>query len=146
MPICFMDEDAIEDEGLIQMGNICFGTLDENFESSLHRWSREEYESSWVEAASAVWRGENAAFITEFSLPQDNNRLWWWPLYRDGDVVHIQMHLLIFDHLDKPFDPSQPFASLRPRITHNEDGQLLSEWTVGIEEFRPFVVSCRGDN
>jgi hypothetical protein len=136
MPITFPSTEIIFDEGPLLIGEICFGDLDESFESSLHSWSREQYEASWREAIATVLRGEKAALITEFSLPSENNRLWWWPLYPDGDTVYIQQHILFFQQLEHSFDPIKPFASLGKRKTHDEDGNKISEWTAKRSEFQ----------
>jgi len=64
--------------------------------------------------------------------------LFWWPLYRINDQVFVQNHILFFDQLDVPFDPTNPYESVRPRTTI-EDGQEVSEWRVTIEDLQSFV-------
>jgi CdiI N-terminal domain len=55
-----------------------------------------------------------------------------WPLYREGDRVHVQNTLVFLDQLPEPFDPAQPWRSTAPREVISDDGKPISEWTTSV--------------
>jgi hypothetical protein len=120
-------------------GTIVLGDHRETFISSLTYWSRAQYEEHWRSALQRVAvEGNDSCLITSLSNPSVSNMLFWWPMYRDPDIVHFQEGILLFETLDRPFDPARPFDVIPPRETVNEDGLQISEWHVPVQEIYDF--------
>ena len=79
--------------------------------------------------------------MTEYVGPEASSKLEWWPLYRLGDTVHVQNHLLFYDQLTEPFSLANAAKFIRDRQTVNEDGLAISEWTVAFSDLEDFARS-----
>jgi hypothetical protein len=126
-------------------GEIVIGDLHETFVASLASWTRDDYDRHWRKALERLIAGaDRSALITDYveppTHPSDGSYLVWWPLYRDGDTVYVQNHILFFGQLSQPFSSERPWDSVRDRETVNEDGQKISEWATTIEEIKYFLV------
>ena len=126
------------------VGKIVIDDFQETFTASLAFWTRGDYELHWKRALERlIAGGERSALITDYSQPPahvgSEDFLIWWPLYRDGDTVYIQNHLLFFGQLSRPFSPDRPWDSVRDRRLVNEDGQNISEWATTIEDIKHFL-------
>ena len=62
-------------------------------------------------------------------------------MYRVGETVFLQNHLLFFDQLARPFSIDDPYSSLKDRETVDEDGNRISEWSVNFSEIESFARS-----
>jgi hypothetical protein len=60
-------------------------------------------------------------------------------MYREGETVYLQDHLLFYTQLKEPFSLDAPFASLRDRETISAEGQPISEWSVSLSEIQQFA-------
>jgi hypothetical protein len=140
----FLDEPPFVEEGVAPAahGIISIGTFEEGFYSSLFHWSREQYENQWSTAIRDILNGATkSALIVSFLTPDAASNLEWWPMYREGDTVYFQNHLLFFDQLETTFSPESPSASLKNRETNNEDGNLISEWSLKLTTLEAFLQS-----
>jgi hypothetical protein len=63
----------------------------------------------------------------------------WWVLYRDGDSVHVQNQLLIFENLMAAFEEEEPWKSIGPRKILSEEGLAISEWRVALSDIEDCV-------
>lgn len=87
----------------------------------------------WQEAIQRLRDGhKKSALVTSMAVPSNSFFLSWWPMYADGDRVHFQEQMLLFDQLETPFDEGNIYQSIDERKTHSEDGGTISEWTVGL--------------
>jgi contact-dependent growth inhibition (CDI) system CdiI-like immunity protein len=105
-------------------------------------WSPDDYRAQWREAVEQIVSGgANAisALIIDIRRPGEAGGMAWWPMYRDGDRVYFQEHLLFFDSLDKPFDYQNPYASVRPR----GNDPRVSEWSVPLDSLKDFLANKR---
>ncbi|MGB8259572.1 MAG: hypothetical protein WCE75_04445 [Terracidiphilus sp.] len=144
--IHFFDEPPIQDltdDGqplFLAHGRLIAGDYWENFYASLDEWTISQYESQWREAVQRTVDGAGkSALIVNYASPERGGHLEWWPMYRDGDSVFLQDHLLFFSQLQVPFSPDHPCRSLRDRQVLSEDGAPISEWCVDMDDLRQFL-------
>ncbi|MEO7086494.1 MAG: hypothetical protein ABI442_18840 [Gemmatimonadaceae bacterium] len=123
-----------------QYGEITLGSFQERFIALVGYWSAQRYASHWRDALMRVVEGEaTSCLITSLHDPADSHLLFWWPLYRIGDVVQVQNSILLFEQLSAPFDPDNPFRFVPARTTVSEEGQPISEWEVPVSDIKTFL-------
>jgi hypothetical protein len=116
------------------------GESKERFCSSLFQWSKQQYEAQWQRAIHVLLNeSSKAALIVEYISPNAASHLEWWAMYREGETVYLQDHLLFYTQLKEPFSLDAPFASLRDRETISAEGQPISEWSVSLSEIQQFA-------
>jgi hypothetical protein len=121
-------------------GEIQVGDFRETFLSSLEFWKEPDYERQWREALDRISQGEEkSSLITSIRDPQKTIGVYWWPIYRIGDTLHVQNAIRFFRDLDRPFDLANPYASIPDRRAENEQGQKYSEWITGVHEVIEFL-------
>jgi CdiI N-terminal domain len=133
--IILTDERVPEtDSGVVALyGKICVGDYAETFITSLVSWNPNAYERHWVSALRRLLEGASkSALITSYVEPELADHLVWWPLYREGDTVYVQNHMLFYDQLEKPFSPRDPWQTVPQRRTVNGEGQRISEWVTDL--------------
>lgn len=147
MKFCIeLDDDESDPalEGAFQ-GCIKIGSFEESFVSSRLFWSADQYREHWHDAVKRVVReGKDSCLITSIADPGNSTRLYWWPMYRDGDTVHFQNSICFFDQLPVPFDVDNPYASVSPRERTSEDGEELSEWDIHVDDLEDFLRARLG--
>jgi hypothetical protein len=121
-------------------GEIRIGNFREGFVSLQSFWNEARYKEHWCKAVKRIVRTEgDSCLVTSIADATQADLLFWRPLYREGDQVFVQSGILLFEQLEKPFDPDNPFASVPPRTVIDEDGQRVSEWSVHIRELEEFL-------
>ncbi|WSB84159.1 hypothetical protein OHA60_10490 [Streptomyces cellulosae] len=128
------------------VGRIRVGSFVETFRMDLSFWSVDEYRRSWESALRAIECSEKvtSCLIASITDPEASNFISCWPMYRDGDVVHVQNSLIFLDELDEPFDPQEPWRYVEPHREVDEDGNRISEWVTSASEVRQFRESAWG--
>ncbi|SDI16768.1 hypothetical protein SAMN05421505_13655 [Sinosporangium album] len=128
------------------VARIRIGSFTETFLMDLSFWSIDEYRRSWESALEEIEGSENATscLIASITDPAVSNFISCWPIYRDGDVIHIQSPLIILDELDEPFDPREPWRYVEPHRQVDEDGNRISEWVTTASAIRQFRESAWG--
>lgn len=140
-------------------GEIRIGAFRERFVSRVVSWSAEQYERQWESALRKIVTGSTpAALITDYVEPNlsSGNSLWWWILYREGDLVYIQNQLCILYRkgdsvymqdqlvssgpLDLPFSPQRPWESIKERKIVAAEGSKISEWATTVESIEDCLV------
>ena len=58
----------------------------------------------------------------------------WRVLYREGQRVVVQKQLLLLDVIGSSFDPDQPYACIRDRVSLSADGEPISEWSINFDD------------
>ena len=147
--ISFLDAplEYLEDDPAIPsaIGKIVIGNFEEEFASSLFEWSRTDYEGQWRNAVQAILHGESkAALIVEYISPLKSNKLVWWPMYRFGESIHIQNHILFFDQHPEVFSLDRAFSFLPDCRETNEDRVSISTWTTSLADLRNFAAHSTG--
>lgn len=127
----------------IGRGRIQLGDFEEAFEISFEYWSPEEYEQQWLNALHRLLtEGGMSALITSVTDPESANFLWWWPAYRDDEVVVFQNAVLLLDDLRESFELSRYEEFIPPREQRTEDGEPISEWHVSTSDVYDFLAQA----
>ena len=138
--IYLTDEVVPESEGHAVYGKVRIEDYTETFVASLVCWTPARYEQHWREACQRLVGAEQeSALISSYVESPMSEFLVWWPLYRDGQVVHVRNELVIFSQLSKPFSIEDPWSSIRERRILAEEGSQISEWDTRIESLREFL-------
>ena len=138
-----LESGSVETSGEIYAkGRMRIGDFHETFAAPLSYWTREQYERQWKEAVERVCLlGKDAALITSMRDPISANFIFWWILYREGDHVHVQNHVLFLCETDRTFAEADPYSSICEREVCNDEGVKLSEWTVELDHLRLWLAS-----
>jgi hypothetical protein len=128
----------VEAFGVITVREFC-----ESFRMDLSFWSVNEYRRSWRRALRRVDSYEvvDSCLISSITDPAFANWISCWPLYRRGEDVFVQNSLILLGELDGAFNAKEPWLSINPHRTVNEDGDRISEWATNISEVRKFMQS-----
>jgi hypothetical protein len=130
----------------MRLGLIIIGDFEERFEASLSYWSVKDYQRHWWQALERIKAGEiKSSLITNMYDPQTANFILWWPLYRDGQDVFVQNHVVPMDEINGTFDPVNPYVHVRDRETVNEDGKRISEWKTTVAEIEDYLNTLPQD-
>jgi CdiI N-terminal domain len=122
-------------------GELVLGSHRERFLTPFSFWNKKRYRNQWKEGLRRLVTEERSCLITAITDPSKSACLTWWPMYRLGDQVHIQNHLLIYSDLPTPFDQANPYAHIPERETVSESGEKISEWTVSLRDIQAFLNS-----
>jgi hypothetical protein len=123
-----------------RLGEIVIGRFREQFAAPVAYWKPNEYERQWVEGIERILRQhESSCLVTAMRDPKHADHISVWPLYRAGNVVYVQNHIVVFSELRQPFDGNAPYASIRERETLSDDGAPISEWTTQVSVLRRFL-------
>jgi hypothetical protein len=133
------------DPGVVALyGKIYVGDFAETFITSLVSWNQKAYERHWASALRRLLEGASkSALITSYVEPGLADHLVWWPLYREGDTVYVQNHMLFYDQLGKPFSSGDPWRSVPQRRTVNPEGQRISEWETDLSSIQKCLSGWR---
>ena len=138
--IYLTDEAVPESDGNAVYGHIRIEDYAETFIASLACWTPAQYEKHWREACQRLIDGrQDSAVICSYVESSLSEFLVWWPLYRDGQVVHVQNELLIYSQLSKPFSIEDPWSSIRERRIATDDGSAISEWDTSIQSIHELL-------
>lgn len=135
----------IRDEGRpVGKGWIQLGDFGEHFEMVFEYWSPAQYRQHWLEEISRVVDGAPVgALISSMTDPNTANFLFWWPMYRERDLVIFHNQMLLLSSLERPFRLAEHSASVSPRESISEDGDPISEWVVPVADLARFSSGAR---
>jgi len=123
-------------------GIITIGSFEERFVATLDYWCAKDYEQHWKQAIGRIVQvSDVSCLITSMHNPAAANFLFWWPMYRVGDTVFFQHHILFFDELPSPFNEHDPYACVPERKILNEDGEAISEWSASVDDLILFFTA-----
>lgn len=126
----------------LAQGVICLGDFQEQFAAELTFWSISDYEHHWRNALARLLRGSvRSCLITSISNPELANFITWWPIYRAGDLLHVQNQNLLIKDIESPFDAENPYSHIPPREIHTASGGKISEWNIVVDDVRLFLNS-----
>jgi hypothetical protein len=122
------------------MGKITLEDFDERFTSDLSYWQPQDYERQWTEAVRRLVGGEDSsALITSVVDPATPGGLIWWPMYRVGPAVYVRNAMLLFDKLDRKFDPASPYSFVPERGFAADDEYPPSEWSIRVNDLQDYL-------
>ncbi|WP_233534136.1 hypothetical protein [Streptomyces murinus] len=127
------------------MGHIKVGDFEEDFSMNLSYWNVGQYEASWIRALQVLELADDAVscLISSITDPVNSNFIFCWPLYRSGDVVHVQNSIIFLEDIAEDFNPNEPWRHVEPRSTVDEDGHDISEWETTVDEVGDFLQTLR---
>lgn len=129
----------LQDEGYAtQLGEIVLGDYRDTFLAPLDQWSVTEYRKSWLEAAEQLVAGaDRSGFFTQANWMR-------WVLYREGEKVFVQEHILFELDVDTQVLIKTPAHLIRDRrTTDDDDGEAVSEWEITMAAVRDFVARAK---
>ncbi len=120
-------------------GHTRLGAHAENFLAPLGAWQRADYERQWIEAARRLLGpAARAAFFTVAFR-------FWWVMWREGEEVIVQEHLLVPEQLGGLTDwRAAPYQLIGERDAASEDGAPVSEWLLGVTDIAGFLARRGG--
>ncbi|GHJ01090.1 hypothetical protein TPA0906_29550 [Streptomyces olivaceus] len=124
------------------MGAITVGDFEERFPMSLSYWDVDQYRAGWTRSLGVLVEGGDGAIsclVTSIHDPADSNFVFCWPVYRSGNMVHVQNAIIFLDELEEQFVPAEPWRFVCPRRTVDDDGREISEWQTTISEVENFL-------
>jgi hypothetical protein len=104
-------------------------------------WDKNDYIQQWTEAISRLVSGDNdtkVALATAVHNPSDPKHGYvvnWWPMYKDGESVHIRNGAIAYDPTAEPIN----LTSLYSYVPNRESKDRASEWTVPLSELDDFL-------
>jgi hypothetical protein len=121
-------------------GRITIDGFTETFRVPLGFWDESGYRRSWRQAFQVLDADPRATscLMTAMTDPRNSNFLACWPMYREGENVHIQNAIIFLPETGKAFDPNGPWDHVAPRRGTDEDGNKISEWTTSMDSLREF--------
>jgi len=136
----FISGPLTENGELSRSGCITLGDFSEQFLSPLVFWTVADYERQWIEGAQRIIEGaERSCFVTAMRESPLSGVVFLWPAYRVGQDVYLQHRLILPEHVNGSFDPSDPYAQIDRRETLSADGEHLSEWQIDLNDVARFV-------
>lgn len=130
-----------ESDGQAVYGRIQVEDFNETFIVSLVSWTRDEYESQWFRACQRLLEGAGeSALVSSYVAPSESKFFMWWPLYREGEVVHVRNELVPYSQLETPFSAEAPWASVRKRKILTDEGLEISEWDTSVQSIQDFLA------
>ena len=137
--IDLLDESTSDIESA-RSGLITIGSYVERFVAALDYWDVTTYRCHWQQAVTRIVQGAvTSTLITSMYDPVVANFIYWWPMYRVGQTVQFQNHILFLKELGTPFDPNDPFCFIPERMIINSDGEKISEWSASIADLECFL-------
>ena len=132
-----------EGERLFNWGRITLGAFQEEFQCPLFDWAPGDYAAHWLEAGARLVAGAPVAvFLTHMMRPDADYHM-GWPAWREGDLVVVQERLFLREQLNGDFDPANPEVHVGPRHELSVEGELVSQWEVGLRDVAAFVARRR---
>ncbi len=121
-------------------GKIRIDEYQETIVASLVFWTPAQYQHHWEISLRRIVDGaDRSALITSYAEPVTGGFLWWWPLYRDRESVHLQNQMLFFDQLSRPFSSEKPWDSVGDRKAFTSEGLPISQWVTTMQSIREFL-------
>lgn len=119
-------------------GELVLGEFKENFIANLYQWNKTDYEAQWRSAIKALLEGSKSALIVYYVSPEFADNFEWWRMYKAENVVYFQNQLPSYDQFLQPFSLEKITSFVGDRVTVNEDGNRISEWSVPLREVEDF--------
>ena len=126
------------------LGFILLGRHLETFPLDSSYWTPEQYREQWVGACrELVTRARDSAVMLVVSIqdPASTAGVGAWVLYRAGERVFVQEHLLFYKDMPQPFAESGPWTFWRERRVESA-GRRISEWEVALADVAHYVKAA----
>lgn len=116
-------------------GKLIINESIEYFDSPLDWWSIEEYELQWQEGLRRLLDHDVSCLIVAIDDSRCRKFIEWWPLYKIGNKIHIQNHIMIDDIYEErignnPFTHETCYNFIPKYRSHTQEGNKISEWVI----------------
>jgi hypothetical protein len=126
---------------LSHIGQITIDKFKETFIMPLSTWTLEEYQAQWHNAIERIKNHDTSCLVVSISgIKNENPSVTLWTLYKVGETIFIHNNLLINDtvaHMTvklSDFNSKTCYQFINPRVTIDEDGEEISEWSIPLSE------------
>lgn len=135
---------APTEEGEVRAGGeLIVGDARLCFVLDLSRWTVADYERQWREGLARLAQGaSSSALMTAYRGPRGGPQV-MWALWRNGEHVYVQEHLVLPEELDAPFDPSKPYTHVGERVRAGEHRLPIGEWRVELVHLYAAAMNIR---
>jgi hypothetical protein len=117
------------------MTKIQIGDAQEYFDVFLGWWTINDYERQWAEALERLKKHNKSCFVVAIDDPARRKFIEWWPLYKIGNKIHVQNHIVVDDIYEEKignniFTRENCYNFVPEYRSHTQDGNKISEWVV----------------
>ena len=121
-------------------GRLILGKCEEGFLANLAIWNKQDYESHWAAELRSIFDGQQkVALVVSFDDPLRASNMETWIAYRDGDWVHFQRQLLLYEYLPKGFEISELCHHIEDRSVITPSGNRISERDVHFRDIELYL-------
>ncbi|AGN86994.1 hypothetical protein [Enterobacter sp. R4-368] len=140
----FPEKEVVHVEGeLVLPAAIVINDYKEAMNIPLSYWTLNDYKKNWlVSLEQGIKNRNHAALAVSMYEPDNANFIFTWVLYFCGVKVFVQNKILFLDEC-KAFSAEKINEFIEPRITHNEDGVKISEWSTDMESVIKFYENLK---
>ncbi|MEM1059074.1 MAG: hypothetical protein AAGK14_07485 [Verrucomicrobiota bacterium] len=120
-------------------GSILLGVFEETFRCSIDNWQVEDYLKQWKEGLARLAVESRSCCITNYGDPRQT-AVFLWPLWREGDAVHVQNRVIIAEILEDngidvagfwdAFQAGDYYSWIEKRVADSE----TSEWVLSTSD------------
>ncbi len=138
-----MQAELAEDE---RVGLLVLGDHRERFVVHMRPWFERQYVVHWHFALIRALKGKPSALITDMQTPVRSSHLAWWPMWRINSEIVFHNQLLFFaKHRveGSRVAVKHLYEFIGNRLSHNNEGTPVSEWTVPVSDVEIFLNSER---
>lgn len=140
----FPEKKSIEREGeRVLPASIIIDQFEEKLYIPISYWDIDSYKAQWRESLSEGLknRKHSGLAVTMYAADQ-TSFIFIWVAYFKGNDVFIQNSVLFMDDCPS-FSPSKINEFIEPRMTHDEDGEKISEWRTDLASIITFFESLK---
>lgn len=140
----FPEKEAVNVEGeLVLPATIIINDYKEAMNIPLSYWTVNDYKINWLMSIEqGIKNRKHAALAVSMYEPDNANFIFTWVLYFCSAKVFVQNKILFLDECNA-FSAEKINEFIEPRITHNEDGVKISEWSTDMESVIKFYESLK---
>ena len=140
----FPEDKTVNIEGeCVLPASIIIDEFSEMINIPLFYWGVGDYKNSWIRSLEEGFGNKkHATLAVSMYEPENTNFIFTWVLYFYDEKVFIQNKLLFLDELPG-FSVDGINDFIGPRITHNEEGMKISEWSTDLNSVLDFYNSIK---
>ena len=128
---------------LEKIAEIIIGDFREPIIIPVSYWSEQDYKKQWLGALYEILSSNNsstALIVSMHDTKMTDSHIVTWPMYREGEIIYIQNRILFLEESTKYFEIGKIKTYIGERETVGEDGHVISEWQVGVEDIQKAVL------
>jgi len=134
--------DNIEGE-VVLPASIVIDEFSEMINIPLSYWSIKDYKICWLKSLEeGLASKKHAALPVTMYDPENTNFIFTWVLYFYGSKIFVQNKILFLNEC-YCFSTEKINAFIDVRVTHNEDGMKISEWSTDLKSVITFYESLK---